>query len=106
MSMRSLKTSAVPFALVVCAGAAFAEGPNLGTPVDPASIAAWDISIQPGGAGLPLGSGTPAEGAGIYASKCAQCHGPDGKGGTVSPTPLVGGAPITDIAASMKTISN
>jgi cytochrome c len=74
--------------------------------VDPAGIAVWDISIQPDGAGLPAGSGTPAEGAQIYAAKCASCHGPDGKGSATSPTPLVGGGPITDISASMKTIAN
>jgi cytochrome c len=92
--------------LVLCASAALAQGPNLGKPADPADIAAWDISIQPDGSGLPPGTGAPAEGAKIYAAKCAQCHGQDGKGGTVSPAPLVGGGPITDISASMKTISN
>ena len=106
MSMPRLDASTVLLALVLCAGSAFAEAPNLGKPVDPASIAAWDISLHPDGAGLPAGSGTPAEGARIYAAKCATCHGQDGKGGAVSPTPLIGGGPITDISASMKTISN
>jgi mono/diheme cytochrome c family protein len=107
MSMPRLDVSTVLLALVLCAGTAFADAPNLGKPVDPASIiAAWDISINPDGAGLPAGSGTPAEGARIYAAKCATCHGQDGKGGAVSPTPLIGSGPITDISASMKTISN
>src|SRR5215831_4237839 len=106
MSTPSLEASAISLALVLCAGTALAQGPNLGHPADPAEIAAWDISIQPDGTGLPAGSGTPAEGAKIYAAKCAQCHGQDGKGGAVSPTPLVGGGPITDISASIKTISN
>jgi len=40
--------------------------------------------------------------------KCAQCHGPDGRGGVagVTAAPLVSAAPITDISASMKTIAN
>src|ERR1700675_4835506 len=97
MFTRSPETSSVLAALVVFAGAAIAETPNLGKPIDPVDIAAWDISIQPDGTGLPLGGGTPAEGARIYAAKCAQCHGPDGKGGIVSP--LAGGGPITDISA-------
>ena len=62
--------------------------------------------VHPDGAGLPVGSGTPAEGAKIYVAKCALCHGQDGKGSAESPTPLIGGGPITDISASMKTISN
>ena len=40
-------------AALLVAGAAFAEAPNLGQPVGAADIAAWDISIQPDGAGLP-----------------------------------------------------
>jgi cytochrome c len=106
--MRSGAIRAVWPALFLTAGAAFADGPNLGKPVDQADIAAWDISIQPDGTGLPPGAGTPADGASIYAEKCAQCHGPDGKGGVagVAASPLVGGEPITDISAAMKRIAN
>jgi S-disulfanyl-L-cysteine oxidoreductase SoxD len=93
---------------LLVAGAASAEAPNLGKPVSPADIAAWDISVQPDGTGLPPGAGIPADGARIYAEKCGQCHGPEGKGGVtgVNAAPLVGGGPITDISASMKTIAN
>src|SRR2546429_3054172 len=56
-----------------------AAGPNLGKPIDAAEIAAWDISILPDGSGLPPGSGTPAQGAPIYAQKCAACHGEKGE---------------------------
>ena len=108
MSMRSGPITVVWLAFCVAAGAAFAEGPNLGKPLDAAAIAAWDISIEPDGTGLPPGAGTPAEGARIYAEKCTQCHGTEGKGGVagVAAAPLVGGGPITDIAASMKRIAN
>ena len=108
MFMHSWLLTAVGLTLCLAAGAASAEGPNLGKPIDAAAIAAWDISIQPDGTGLPPGAGTPAQGARIYAEKCAQCHGPDGKGGVagVTASPLVGGGPITDISASMKTIAN
>ena len=37
--------------------------------------------MRPDGAGLPPGRGTTAEGAAIYASKCASCHGKTGKEG-------------------------
>jgi S-disulfanyl-L-cysteine oxidoreductase SoxD len=56
------------------------EGPNLGRVATPEEIAAWDISIAPDGAGLPPGSGTPAQGAIVYAAKCAACHGDKGTG--------------------------
>jgi hypothetical protein len=51
MFTRSGVISAVWFALLPAAGVAFAEGPNLGKPIDAADIAAWDISIQPDGTG-------------------------------------------------------
>jgi len=108
MFTHSWLITAVWLASCLAAGAAFAEGPNLGKPLDAAAIAAWDISIEPDGAGLPPGEGTTAQGARIFADKCAQCHGPDGKGGVagVFSAPLVGSDPITDIAASMKRIAN
>jgi S-disulfanyl-L-cysteine oxidoreductase SoxD len=94
---------AAALALAFAAGAAFAEGPNLGRPIDPADIAPWDISIMPDGTGLPPGGGTPAQGERIFAQKCAMCHGERGKGGVAAP--LVGGGPIDRIEAP-KTIAN
>src|SRR5260221_4561648 len=93
------------FVLLVAlgSGAAFAEGPNLGRPIDPADIAAWDISILPDGTGLPPGGGTPAQGERIFAQKCGMCHGEKGKGGGAAPG--VGGGPIDRIEAP-KTIPN
>src|SRR6516162_10886380 len=108
MPTRSGIIPAVWFALSLAGAAAAGEGPDLGKPIDAAAIAAWDISIQPDGTGLPPGAGTPAQGARIYAEKCAQCHGSEGQGGGagVTSAPLVGGGAITDIAASLKTIAN
>ena len=82
---------------------AFGAGPNLGQPIGEADLAPWDISILPDGRGLPSGSGTPSQGARIYAQKCALCHGEDGKGGVNAA--LVGGAPVKDMN-STKTIAN
>jgi len=64
-----------------------ATGPTAGPPV-PAfgrvasaqEVAAWDISIPPGGAGLPAGSGTVKQGEAVYAAQCQACHGPKGAG--------------------------
>src|SRR3979490_381676 len=75
---------AISLALVLgLAGPAMAaDPPGLGKPVSEADLALWDISIGPDGKGLPGGSGTPAQGAGIFAQKCEACHGKDGHGGT------------------------
>ena len=102
---------AAGLALSLVAGMALADGPGLGKPVGEADIAAWDISIEPNGRGMPPGAGTPAQGAPIFAKKCALCHGPEGKGGVTGVTaaplvPLVGGGPITDISAAQKRIAN
>lgn len=84
--------------------ASLAETPNLGKPIDETAIAAWDISILPDGAGLPKGSGTPAQGAVVYADKCALCHGDNGKGGSAAA--LVSDREIAGISAAQKTIKN
>jgi cytochrome c len=53
-----------------------------------AEVAAWDIDISPNGAGLPQGRGTVAEGAQVYLSKCAMCHGATGAEGQSGPPPV------------------
>ena len=80
-----------------------AAGPNLGQPLSHADLAAWDINVLPDGSGLPKGSGTAAQGATIYAQKCAACHGEQGKGGISAA--LVGAPPMKDMS-SPKTIAN
>jgi S-disulfanyl-L-cysteine oxidoreductase SoxD len=104
MSTREALNSIAALALALGSGTVVAAGPNLGMPIDPAEIAAWDISILPDGTGLPPGGGTPAQGAKIYAQKCALCHGENGKGGTSAA--LVGGAPLTSGIDTGKTIAN
>lgn len=92
-------------ALAVIAGMAqAADGPNLGKPVTAADIAAWDTSVLPDGRGLPAGSGTSAQGAPIYAQKCAICHGEKGIGATHSA--LLPKGPLTSINGAEKTIAN
>ena len=103
MSIPKILITTFVLALSFGSSAAFAQAPNLGKPIDPAEITAWDISILPDGTGLPPGSGTPAQGAPIYAQKCAMCHGIDGKGGVNAA--VVGGGPIKDME-SAKTIAN
>src|SRR6266403_4309191 len=93
--------------LLAAMPAASAETPNLGKPIDEAAIGNWDISILPDGTGLPKGSGTPTQGAPIYAEKCSACHGDNGKGAQAAA--LVDNRPnieIAGISASQKTIKS
>jgi S-disulfanyl-L-cysteine oxidoreductase SoxD len=90
--------------LAVVADASIAETPHLGKPIDEAAIANWDISVMPDGSGLPKGSGTPAQGAPIFAEKCSACHGDNGKGGIAAA--VVSDARIDGISAAQKTIKN
>jgi cytochrome c len=79
-------------------------------PATAAEVAAWDIDVNPDGKGLPAGRGTYAEGAAIFAQKCASCHGARGEG--MGPYPrLVGrepraGFPFGQDLRYVKTIGN
>ena len=84
MSMRRMALLAVSLAVTSSVGASAADSPRLGKPISPADIAPWDITIMPDGAGLPPGSGTPAQGAPIFQQKCSACHGENGKGGVAA----------------------
>ena len=92
MSMRETFACAVALAFGIGAASA-ADVPRFGQPITQANIAPWDISIGPDGASLPPGSGTPTQGAEVYAAHgCAACHGDKGTGGPAGP--LVGGGPL------------
>jgi S-disulfanyl-L-cysteine oxidoreductase SoxD len=80
------------------------KGPSLGVPVSAEDIAAVDVSVGPDGAGLPPGSGTPKQGAEVYATKCIMCHGPEGANGVNDR--LVGGQGTLKSAAPVKTIGS
>jgi S-disulfanyl-L-cysteine oxidoreductase SoxD len=80
------------------------ETPNLGRQATPAEVAGWDISIPPDGTGLPPGSGTPEQGAVIYAQKCQACHGEKGAGKPNDQ--LVGGQGTLASANPVRTIGS
>jgi cytochrome c len=80
----------LPFVWLLEASA-LAQSPTYGVGRTPSAeeIRAWDISIGPDGAELPMGRGTAKEGAKVYVSKgCAACHG---KTGTEGPAPILKG---------------
>lgn len=95
MRSRDCLTAAAAAALV--AGAALAEAspprPDVayGRPIDEATLANWSIDIAtPTGGNLPAGQGDVAQGAEVFAEKCAVCHGEAAAGGTMFGS-MVGG---------------
>ena len=95
------------FAFLLSAGTALAQDTGLGKPLSESDIKQWDIAVLPDGSNLPPGSGTPAQGAKIFAGKCAACHGEAAKGGVTPYWPaLVGGQPLTNGIDTVKTIAN
>jgi len=77
---------------------------GFGTPATPDKIAAWDIDVAPDGTGLPPGSGSVADGAKIFASTCAVCHGAEGEGGAQDR--LVGGQGTLASAKPVRTVGS
>src|SRR5574341_629753 len=76
----------------------------LGRPATEAEIAAVNVDIAPTGEGLPPGQGTAAEGAKVYAQKCAACHGPTGTEGPMAR--LVGGGGTLRSDQPLKTVGS
>jgi hypothetical protein len=103
MYTRKFSGLVILIAFALTSNSVRAQSPKLGKPISEADISGWDINVLPDGTGLPPGSGTPGDGARIYAAKCAGCHGQEGKGG--SNAKLVGGEPMKSIDAE-KTIAN
>jgi S-disulfanyl-L-cysteine oxidoreductase SoxD len=92
--------------LLTSASGALAQAPsysNVGRTPTKDEIQAWDISVGPDGKGLPAGHGTAAEGAVIFAAKCAVCHGPEGQGAKIGPR-VVGGIEDTETLTTLKPV--
>ena len=64
---------------------------GLGHAASAGEVASLDIDVSPNGAGLPPGSGTPEQGATVFAATCASCHGVNGEGKPPAYPQLVGG---------------
>ncbi len=92
---------------LLLSGVAVAEEPlryGFGRPPTEAEIKTWDIDVIPSGEGLPPGRGTVQQGAAVYASKCAACHGPTGTEGPKDQ--LVGGHSSLATDKPIKTIGS
>ena len=74
----------------------------LGRPASTDDIRVWDIDVNGRGVGLPPGRGSTADGARLYADKCAACHGATGEG-TPAASQLI--APRTAAVRARRNIS-
>jgi cytochrome c len=95
-------------AIAAVASASFAATPpppKLGKPATADEIARVDISIPPDGKNLPAGSGSVAQGAQVFAQKCAVCHGANAEG-TPSGDRLVGGVGSLASPNPLKTVNS
>lgn len=68
-------------------------------------LKALDISVAPSGAGLPPGRGSSGDGAVLYRSLCAACHGMRGEGRGDFPV-LVGGIGSLGTSSPMLTVGS
>lgn len=96
------------YLLAGLAGPAFAAPPVplFGTPIGPGDLAG-EVSIPPSGVGLPVGHGTAAEGALVYAGQCAACHGANLQGVKATGGPaLVGGRGTLTAKKPVKTVES
>ena len=94
-TIRTVLSAAAVLAISVAAQAA-TPWENIGRDATPAEVKAWDIDVRPDFKGLPAGKGTVDEGAEIWETKCASCHGVFGESNEVF-TPIIGGTTAEDI---------
>jgi len=74
----------------------YADTASLGRLATSAEINAWNIDVRPDGLGLPVGSGSVAEGEEIFVEKCAACHGDFGEAVDRWPVLAGGQGTLTD----------
>jgi cytochrome c len=77
---------------------------GIGKTPDKALIEAWNIDIAPDGANLPEGSGSVAQGKGIFEARCVACHGEHGTEGPMDR--LAGGKGTLDTDKPVKTVGS
>jgi S-disulfanyl-L-cysteine oxidoreductase SoxD len=94
MSMLRTMGLLASLSVAVATNPALGAGPNRGKPITAADMAAWDIDIEPSGAGLPRGSGTSDQGAPIFTDQCAACHGEGGRGATTTTSGAPAAPPV------------
>jgi len=77
---------------------------SFGSEASPDRVAMVDIDVKPDGEGLPMGSGTVAQGRQVFETFCVECHGATGTEGPNDP--LVGGDTWGDQMPAVRTVGN
>ncbi|HEY7169338.1 MAG TPA: c-type cytochrome [Vicinamibacterales bacterium] len=100
------KVSGLLLSLLLASAAAGAQSSTygVGRPPTPEEIRALGSPIAPDGSGLPVGSGSVADGRALFAARCARCHGPQGEGGIG--VRLVGGQGTLRTPKPLKTVGS
>ncbi len=103
-----MRCSAALAAFVVLAGAAAAEPQRLGfgRPATPQEPGAADIDVRADGAGLPPGQGSVEQGAALFASTCAACHGERGEKPLIPALRLTGGRGTLATPGAVQTVGS
>ena len=92
-------------ATLALAGAALAvDPPKLGAPAPEMLIRLFDISIPPDGTGLPAGQANAKQGAAVFLTRCAACHGERGEGATNDRLASGGDTLVGDQQPTVKTV--
>jgi cytochrome c len=84
---------------------AAADTLGLGRAATSEEVNAWNTDVRPDGVGLPIGSGSVADGEEIFADKCASCHGDFGEAVDRWPV-LSGGHGTLSDARPVKTVGS
>lgn len=95
--IRSTAFATAAFASLAWADPSTTSAMNqIGRAATPAEVRAWNIDVRGDFKGLPKGAGSVSQGADIWDSKCATCHGAFGESNSVF-TPIVGGTTKQDM---------
>ncbi len=95
-------------AFAVLAGPAAAEPQHFGfgRQATPQELGSEDIDVRADGAGLPPGQGSVEQGAALFASTCAACHGERGEKPVISALRLVGGRGTLATPGAVQTVGS
>lgn len=92
----------------ILAGSAAAEPQRVGfgRPATPQELGAEDIDVRADGAGLPPGQGSVEQGAALFASTCAACHGERGEKPVIPALRLIGGRGTLATPGAVQTVGS